>query len=241
MTEAVLELKDVCFRWPNQDRATIDLPELKIDQGERIFLQGPSGSGKSTLLSLVGGILVAESGSLRVLGEELKSLSRARRDAFRVTHLGFIFQLFNLLPYLSLEENVLLPLRFSKKRAQRAGRNQAERLEEAQRLLTALGLSEPLKEGRPVVELSVGQQQRVAAARALIGRPELVIADEPTSALDTDLREVFLNLLFAECDKAGSALLFVSHDSELSRFFGRSLSLPQINRVSRLEASLSTS
>ena len=236
MTEAVLELKDVCFRWPNQDRATIDLPELKIDQGERIFLQGPSGSGKSTLLSLVGGILVAESGSLRVLGEELKSLSRARRDAFRVTHLGFIFQLFNLLPYLSLEENVLLPLRFSKKRAQRAGRNQAERLEEAQRLLTALGLSEPLMEGRPVVELSVGQQQRVAAARALIGRPELVIADEPTSALDVDLREVFLNLLFAECDKAGSALLFVSHDSELSRFFGRSLSLPQINRVSSLEA-----
>ena len=236
MTEAVLELKDVCFRWPNQDRATIDLPELKIDQGERIFLQGPSGSGKSTLLSLVGGILVAESGSLRVLGEELKSLSRARRDAFRVTHLGFIFQLFNLLPYLSLEENVLLPLRFSKKRAQRAGRNQAERLEEAQRLLTALGLSEPLTEGRPVVELSVGQQQRVAAARALIGRPELVIADEPTSALDVDLREVFLNLLFAECDQAGSALLFVSHDSELSRFFGRSLSLPQINRVSSLEA-----
>ncbi len=236
MTEAVLELKDVCFRWPNQNRATIDLPELEIDQGERIFLQGPSGSGKSTLLSLVGGILVADSGSLRVLGEELKSLSRARRDAFRVTHLGFIFQLFNLLPYLSLEKNVLLPLRFSKKRALRAGRNQAERLEEAQRLLTALGLSEPLTEGRPVVELSVGQQQRVAAARALIGRPELVIADEPTSALDTDLREVFLNLLFAECDKAGSALLFVSHDSELSRFFGRSLSLPQINRVSRLEA-----
>ena len=151
MTEAVLELKNVCFRWPNQDRATIDLPELKIDQGERIFLQGPSGSGKSTLLSLVGGILVAESGSLRVLGEELKGLSRARRDAFRVTHLGFIFQLFNLLPYLSLEENVLLPLRFSKKRALRAGHNQAERLEEAQRLLTALGLSEPLKEGRPDV------------------------------------------------------------------------------------------
>ena len=147
-----------------------------------------------------------------------------------------IFQLFNLLPYLSLEENVLLPLRFSKKRALRAGSNQEERLEEAQRLLTALGLSEQLTEGRPVVELSVGQQQRVAAARALIGRPELVIADEPTSALDADLREVFLNLLFTECEKAGSALLFVSHDSELSRFFGRSLSLPQINRVSSLEA-----
>ena len=170
-----------------------------------------------------------------MLGEELKSLSRARRDAFRVTHLGFIFQLFNLLPYLSLEENVLLPLRFSKERAQRSGGNEVSRIEEARRMLSALGLSEPLKEGRPVVELSVGQQQRVAAARALIGRPELVIADEPTSALDADLREVFLNLLFAECDKAGSALLFVSHDTGLGRFFGRSLALPQINRVSDLE------
>ena len=234
--EAVLELKDVQFRWSRSEKTTIDLPELRINQGERVFLQGPSASGKTTLLSLVGGILVPESGSLRVLGEELKSLSRARRDAFRVTHLGFIFQLFNLLPYLSLEENVLLPLRFSKERAQRAGGNEVSRIEEARRLLSALGLSEPLKEGRPVVELSVGQQQRVAAARALIGRPELVIADEPTSALDADLREVFLNLLFAECDKAGSALLFVSHDAGLGRFFDRSLSLPQINRVSDLEA-----
>ena len=236
MTKGVLELKDVRFRWPNKDLVTIELPEFVISQGERVFLQGPSGSGKSTLLALMGGILVAESGSLKVLGEELKSFSRARRDAFRVAHMGFIFQLFNLLSYLSIEENVLLPLRFSRKRALRAGGNEASRTEEARRLLSALGLSEPLKEGHPVVELSVGQQQRVAAARALIGRPELVIADEPTSALDADLREIFLNLLFAECDKAGSALLFVSHDSGLGRFFGRSLSLPQINRVPGLEA-----
>ncbi|MDP6731051.1 MAG: ATP-binding cassette domain-containing protein, partial [SAR324 cluster bacterium] len=142
---AVLELKDVKFRWSRSEKTTIDLPELRINQGERVFLQGPSASGKTTLLSLVGGILVPESGSLRVLGEELKSLSRARRDAFRVTHLGFIFQLFNLLPYLSLEENVLLPLRFSKERAQRAGGNEVSRIEEARRLLSALGLSEPLK------------------------------------------------------------------------------------------------
>ena len=234
--EAVLELKDVCFRWPKEDQATIDLHELKIDQGERVFLQGPSGSGKSTLLSLIGGILLAESGSLRLLGEELKNLSRSRRDAFRVTHLGFIFQLFNLLPYLSIEENVLLPLRFSKKRAEKTGETETKQMEEARRLLSVLGLSEQLKQGRPVVELSVGQQQRVAAARALIGSPELVIADEPTSALDSDLREIFLNLLFEECDKTGSALLFVSHDLGLSRFFGRNLSLPEINRVSGLVA-----
>ena len=229
--EVVLELQDVLFRWSNKDRATIDLPVLRISQGERVFLQGPSGSGKSTLLALVGGILVAESGSLRVLGQELKSLSRARRDAFRVDHLGFIFQLFNQLPYLSIEENVLLPLGFSRSRAQKTGKSKSARIEEARRLLKALGLGEPLADGRPVVELSVGQQQRVAAARALIGSPALVIADEPTSALDTELREVFLNLLFAECDKAGSALLFVSHDSSLSRFFGRSLSLSELNRA----------
>ena len=138
MTKGVLELKDVRFRWPNKDLVTIELPEFVISQGERVFLQGPSGSGKSTLLALMGGILVAESGSLKVLGEELKSFSRARRDAFRVAIMGFIFQLFNLLSYLSIEENVLLPLRFSRKRALRAGGNEASRTEEARRLLLSL-------------------------------------------------------------------------------------------------------
>jgi len=229
MSETILDLKNVCFSWKNSGRELLNLPELLVEQHDHVFLQGPSGSGKSTLLALVGGILVSESGTLKVLGTEIKSLSSSARDAFRVDHIGFIFQLFNLLPYLSIEENVMLPLSFSKIRAKRAGRTKIDQVNEAHRLLKALALGEQLAEKSPVTELSVGQQQRVAAARALIGNPELIIADEPTSALDADLRHSFLELLFGECKKAGSTLLFVSHDSSLSELFKRKISMDEIN------------
>ena len=229
MAETILDLKDVCFSWKNSGRELLNLPELLVEQHDHVFLQGPSGSGKSTLLALVGGILVSESGTLKVLGTEIKSLSSSARDAFRVDHIGFIFQLFNLLPYLSIEENVMLPLSFSKIRAKRAGRTKIDQVNEAHRLLKSLALGEQLAEKSPVTELSVGQQQRVAAARALIGNPELIIADEPTSALDADLRHSFLELLFGECKKAGSTLLFVSHDSTLSELFNRKISMDEIN------------
>ena len=229
MAETILDLKDVCFSWKNSGRELFNLPELLVKQHDHVFLQGPSGSGKSTLLALVGGILVSESGTLKVLGTEIKSLSSSARDSFRVDHIGFIFQLFNLLPYLSIEENVMLPLCFSKLRAKRAGRTKIDQVNEAHRLLKSLDLGEQLAEKSPVTELSVGQQQRVAAARALIGNPELIIADEPTSALDSDLRYSFLELLFSECKKAGSTLLFVSHDSSLSELFKRKISMDEIN------------
>ena len=229
MAETILDFKNVCFSWKNSGRELLNLPELLVEQHDHVFLQGPSGSGKSTLLALVGGILVSESGTLKVLGTEIKSLSSSARDAFRVDHIGFIFQLFNLLPYLSIEENVMLPLSFSKMRAKRAGRTKIDQVNEAHRLLKSLALGEQLAEKSPVTELSVGQQQRVAAARALIGNPELIIADEPTSALDADLRHSFLELLFSECKKAGSTLLFVSHDSSLSEHFKRKISMDEIN------------
>ena len=229
MSETILDLKNVCFSWKNSGRELLNLPELLVEQHDHVFLQGPSGSGKSTLLALVGGILVSESGTLKVLGTEIKSLSSSARDSFRVDHIGFIFQLFNLLPYLSIEENVMLPLCFSKLRAKRAGRTKIDQVNEAHRLLKALALGEQLAEKSPVTELSVGQQQRVAAARSLIGNPELIIADEPTSALDADLRHSFLELLFGECKKAGSTLLFVSHDSTLSELFNRKISMDEIN------------
>ncbi|SVB51443.1 uncharacterized protein METZ01_LOCUS204297, partial [marine metagenome] len=224
MSETILDLKNVCFSWKNSGRELLNLPELLVEQHDHVFLQGPSGSGKSTLLALVGGILVSESGTLKVLGTEIKSLSSSARDAFRVDHIGFIFQLFNLLPYLSIEENVMLPLIFSKIRAERAGRTKFDQVNETHRLLRALELEEPLAKKSTVIELSVGQQQRVAAARALIGNPELVIADEPTSALDSDLRHSFLELLFSECKKSGTTLLFVSHDSSLSELFKKVIS-----------------
>ena len=231
MDEAIIELNEVCFRWKDSGSMLLNIPDFQIKQHEHVFLQGPSGCGKSTLLSLIGGILISQSGSLKVLGQEICDLSRSNRDAFRVDHIGFIFQLFNLLPYLSIEENVMLPLRFSRNRAKRAGKTQLDRINEAQRILIALGLEEQQADKSPVIELSVGQQQRVAAARALIGSPELIIADEPTSALDTNLRHSFLELLFGECKKSGSTLLFVSHDSTLRDNFNRQASMDELNNI----------
>lgn len=226
----IVRIDALRFAWPGQS-LLLDIPELSIAEGERVFLRGPSGSGKSTLLGLLGGVLDPTAGSIHVLGQPLAALGRAGRDRFRGHHVGFIFQQFNLLPYLSLVENVLLPCRFSSERALRAGSNEAARRDEAGRLLAALGLDVSALAGRSASELSVGQQQRVAAARALIGRPELVIADEPTSALDADTRDRFVELLLAECVRAGAAVLFVSHDAALQHHFDRALGLDEINRA----------
>jgi putative ABC transport system ATP-binding protein len=147
-----------------------------------------------------------------------------------VDHVGFIFQQFNLVPYLSTVQNVLLPCRFSKQRARRAIETHGSPHEAALHLLDAMGLGASLRK-RKATELSVGQQQRVAAARALIGAPELLIADEPTSSLDADARAAFLDLLERQCDLFASTLLFVSHDRQLATSFDREVNLPAINRV----------
>jgi putative ABC transport system ATP-binding protein len=194
-----------------------------------VFLHGPSGSGKSTLLGIVGGIFKPQAGQVRVSGTSLTQLSGAARDRFRGEQVGFIFQMFNLIPYLSVLENVLLPLGFSEGRAQRlAG---ADATDEARRLLSALGLSEAGISRRRVTELSVGQQQRVAAARALIGRPPILVADEPTSSLDADIQADFLRLLMSECANHATTLLFVSHDLTMAPQFDRTIKIRDINRV----------
>ena len=205
----------------------LDVAEFRVAAGERVFLSGPSGSGKSTLLGLVAGVLAPEAGRVRVLGTDLGALTAAERDAFRGARIGVIFQMFNLLPYLSVLDNVLLPLRFSAARRARLPDPRAEAL----RLLAALGLGDTALLGRDVGALSIGQQQRVAAARALLGRPQLVIADEPTSSLDWDARATFLDLLARECAAVGSTLLFVSHDRTLAPLFDRSVALGDINRA----------
>lgn len=230
MSAFVIQLDAVTFAWPGQPRL-LEIDSFALQRGERVFLKGPSGSGKTTLLGLLGGVLVPGSGDIRLLGENLPDLSAAGRDHFRADHTGYIFQMFNLLPYLSLVENVTLPCRFSAVRRQRALARSTTLEQAATALLVGLGLSDPALLRRSVTELSIGQQQRVAAARALIGSPELVIADEPTSALDADSREAFLRLLFAECERGGSSLLFVSHDSSLEPLFDRALSLRDLNRA----------
>ena len=161
-----------------------------------------------------------------MLGQPLARLSGRARDHFRAANLGYIFQQFNLLPFLSVQDNVTSALTFS---PEKRARLQGSPADEARRLLRELQLPEEALH-RPVHALSIGQQQRVAAARALIGSPPLVIADEPTSALDTDNRAAFIKLLFEECDKQGSTLVFVSHDPYLEPLFPRVENLQQLNR-----------
>ena len=228
-TAAAVWLEHVRFRWKPDAPPVLDIAGLELHQGERVFIKGPSGSGKSTLLNLIAGVMVPETGRV-LLGEtELTGLSGARRDALRADRVGFIFQLFNLIPYLSVLENVTLPLMFSKER-ERKVKAQGDVKTEARRLLDRLGLAKDLQ-SRSVTELSIGQQQRVAAARAMLGAPPLLVADEPTSALDADTREAFITLLFEECRRADTTLLFVSHDGSLEHLFDRSLDLRSLNRA----------
>lgn len=225
----LLSIRSLRHRWPGAPADTLDLPALDLAPAEAVFLHGPSGCGKSTLLSLMAGVLVADRGEVALLGQDWRRRSAARRDRLRADHVGYIFQQFNLLPYLSVMDNVRLPLRFSARRAQRAT------ADEPARLLARLGLGEALWR-RPASALSVGQQQRVACARALVGRPELVIADEPTSALDEVARDRFMALLRQACQEAGSALVMVSHDARLAAGFDRDLDLPALNRAAGAEA-----
>ena len=225
----VIEIADLSFTWKKQAQPVLNIASLQINRGERVFLRGPSGSGKSTLLNLLAGVTTPQSGVLKVLGQELNALGSAQRDHFRAHHIGFIFQMFNLIPYLSVVENVTLPCLFSSMRKHKV-LAQANSLEdEAIRLLDHLDMADSDVLHKPVNELSVGQQQRVAAARALIGAPELVIADEPTSSLDADRRTAFIDLLFRECDNANATLIFVSHDNSLEAPFQRTIEFDQLN------------
>lgn len=223
-----IALQGVSFSWPGAGPWRLDIAHFEQAAGERVFLHGPSGSGKSTLLALIGGVLQPQRGRVAVHGQALGDLRAGGRDRFRADQIGFIFQMFNLLPYLSALDNILLPCRFSAARRIRLHAARTTPAEEARRLAARLDLDAPLLE-RPAAELSVGQQQRVAAARALIGRPALVIADEPTSALDTERQLAFLDLLLGECAAARAALLFVSHDARLSRHFDRRMALAELS------------
>lgn len=225
VSEPVVDLTDVVFAWPGQQAACLTLDRFRVAAGEHVFVSGASGSGKSTLLGLLAGVLVPGQGRLLLKGTALRDLSGAQRDRFRADHIGIIFQQLNLLPYLSVLDNVLLACKFSALRRRRAAQQGASPAAAAGMLLTRLDLPEPLWR-RPAARLSVGQQQRVAAARALLGRPELVLADEPTSALDAGRQAAFMDLLQRECRAVGASLVFVSHDERLATRFGSRFAMP---------------
>jgi putative ABC transport system ATP-binding protein len=227
----VIDIKELEFRWQTGGETVLSLESLRVDPGEHLFVEGPSGSGKSTLLSLLAGVTTAQAGSVRVLDRTLERLGSVERDHFRADHVGYIFQMFNLIPYLSVVDNVVLPCRFSARRRDKALARGNGLEAEARRLLGHLDMDHPDLLGRAVTTLSVGQQQRVAAARALMGAPELLIADEPTSSLDADRRESFIRLLFDECRQAESTLVLVSHDASLEHLFHRTVNLAEVNRT----------
>ena len=222
----IIKMSGVSFAWPGERSFRISIDAFSLEKGTRTLLLGPSGSGKSTLLSLLCGIAQPDHGVIELIGTDITQLSSAARDRFRAEHIGIIFQMFNLLPYGSAVDNVLLPLSFAAGRRARVRTSGSDRAE-AQRLLTALGIDGDLLKGS-AAQLSVGQQQRVAAARALIGAPEIIVADEPTSALDRDREDAFLKLLFAQAETAGSTLIMVSHDQTLADRFDQVLDLSDI-------------
>ncbi|QBL41075.1 ATP-binding cassette domain-containing protein [Stenotrophomonas sp. ASS1] len=224
-TPAVIALEDVQFGYAT--RLVLDIPQLLIEQGSSVLLRGVSGGGKSTLLGLLAGVLLPGRGRVEVAGHALQMMRGAARDRFRADYLGVIFQQFNLLPFLSVRDNIALGLRFSRLRSARiSGPLDAE----IARLLQALQLNPELMQRRAGT-LSVGQQQRVAAARALIGRPAVLLADEPTSALDREAATAFLQLMSVQCQAAGTTVLVVSHDDSLQPLFDRTIALSQINHA----------
>ena len=223
MNESIIKIDTVKFYWSKKSNFKIFVPNLEIKKGEKVLLLGESGSGKTTILSLICGFLNPLSGNIFIKGKTINQLSSKTKDEYRADNIGIIFQQFNLLPYANVVDNVLLPLYFSKVRSN----NVPNKREKVIELFKQLRLPDDITQFR-ASSLSMGQQQRVAVARALIGNPSLIIADEPTSSLDADAQKIFLDLMFQQISENNSTLLMVSHDRSLSDQFDRLIDINEI-------------
>jgi len=231
-----ISLSNIKFSWGSAESDfQLKLNNFQLNRQESSILVAPSGAGKSTLLSLICGTIRPEEGTVRILDQSIENKSAAERDSFRADHLGIIFQQFNLIPYLSAIDNVLLPLHFSSNRKKKSGETQSKLVLEAERLLRALGIVPETLGRQKANTLSIGQQQRVAAARAFIGSPELIIADEPTSSLDEKSQDEFLDQLFSQKEVTGATLLMVSHNARVAKRFNKSIKLQDICTTSFTE------
>lgn len=219
MTHPALLLSQVMKSFPGEAGIVLHIPRLVLDAGQQLALRGRSGSGKSTLMNLIAGILLPDSGSIQVDGQEISRLSEAARDRWRGRRIGYVHQSFHLLPGLTVWENLWLAAALS-------GHGQPERIEH---YLKRLDL-EKRRDFRPG-QLSIGQQQRVAVARALVHNPALVLADEPTGNLDSELAQKALELLTSMCQESGAALLLVSHDRAILSQFEQCLDLAELNQA----------
>ena len=218
---AAVELNGLVFQFDADVGPVLRIPSWKVMAGDRVFLQGQSGSGKSTLLALMAGLEVPTQGEVSVLGEIVSAMAPRKRDRFRANHIGVVFQQFNLIPYLSVIDNILLAAQFG----ERQDRPMHTRTLE---LLDRVNLEAALYERR-ASDLSIGQQQRVAIVRALINEPALLLVDEPTSALDHENRDSFLALLLEILDESNCSMVFVSHDPTIGQYFDHQVVLNEIN------------
>jgi putative ABC transport system ATP-binding protein len=220
---AMLLLENVrkAYREPNGDALPIlDVPRLELAAGEQVVIRGRSGCGKTTLLNSIAGLTTIDAGSIRINNTEINRLPEAGRDRFRARHLGYVFQTFNLLPAFTALENVLLGMTFTGQRSEPA---------RATQLLQQVGLGHRLTH-KPAA-LSVGEQQRVAVARALANRPVLLLADEPTANVDPGHQQQIIDLLRDVCQRENVAMLLVTHATEVSEQFQRVEQLEDINRA----------
>jgi putative ABC transport system ATP-binding protein len=218
-----IQLKNIRYTYPDTpEKLVLNIDSWAVAAGEQVFVHGPSGGGKSTLLNLLSGMSQADTGEVSVMGQRLDKISSRQRDRFRADHIGYIFQQFNLIPYLDAIDNIKLAHQFAKE-------NTSSSLEDDIKSLLSSFFIDPADWQKPVAKLSIGQQQRIAIARAMVNKPELLIADEPTSSLDQDNRDNFMKELMAMVSEHNTTLLFVSHDMSLAKYFNRIDALADIN------------
>jgi putative ABC transport system ATP-binding protein len=215
----MIAIEQLRFRYP-QGEFALRVPELRVDEGERVAIIGPSGSGKTTLLNLIAGICTPLAGKVITLGTDMGTLEEARRRAFRIRHIGLVFQEFELLEYLNVLDNVLLPFRIHRSlELSRAVRDRAVAL------ATEFGIGRYLD--RFVDQLSQGERQRVSVCRALVVEPALILADEPTGNLDPVNKDRVLDVLLEYTTRKGSTLITVTHDHDLLPRFERVVDFKQ--------------
>tara|TARA_B100000242_G_scaffold292017_1_gene266508 strand:- start:1489 stop:2175 length:687 start_codon:yes stop_codon:yes gene_type:complete len=223
LDDSIVKIESLRFQWSKNNNFKIFVPKLEVGRGKKVLFLGESGSGKTTLLSLICGFLEPLSGSISINDKIISNLTSTNKDAYRSDNIGIIFQQFNLLPYANVIDNIVLPLYFSKQRSKKV----ENKTNAAMTLCDQLRLPESIL-NQKASNLSVGQQQRVAVARALIGSPSIIVADEPTSSLDTEAQELFLDLMFDQISKNSSTLLMVSHDKSLTNYFDQVIDINEI-------------
>lgn len=216
----IITLRNLEVSYNQKSSFYLKINHLCFKKGDKVFIKGPSGAGKTTFLNVLTALHKTQKGQISILGKNIKQFSASQADSFRADHFGIIFQTFHLLPYLSVIENIILPCQFSKLKHQRVLKKFKSLEQAAMQLCKHLDLSDDIFK-TPISNLSIGQKQRVAIARSLIGQPEIILADEPSSALDDERKEQFIKLLLKECEIHEKTLIFVSHDQSLEGFFDK--------------------